>query len=404
MVTQLETLTFERTVQAPASEVFRAFTNSPALQTWLCNRAEVEPRRGGPIYLWWNKGYYASGVYTELEKDKAVAFTWRGANDPAPSEVRVAISAEGVSTTVKLQHGGFGDGPEWESIIKQIRRGWEISLENLQAMLEKGVDLRLLRRPMFGLSGADEINSELATQLGVPVSSGLRLTGLVDGMGAQKAGVQTNDVIVRLGDHEITSFPSIGMALDGYHAGDKVPVVLYRGPEQHTIIVELSGRPVPEVPVSAQAMLEASRKAYATTDAEMDALFAGVTEEEADYRPGPGEWNAKEVLAHLIAVERDVHFWIACMNEDLENLSGFQANQECRVKGIVAAYPTASALTETLKHDEVITLAMIEALPKETAAHKDYFNQLAVWMGSFADHNREHFATIKALVEKARAS
>src|SRR5215217_7184506 len=57
------TLTATRTVDAKSSEVFRAFTNTGALRDWLCNSAQVDLRKGGRIYLWWNEGYHAAGTF-----------------------------------------------------------------------------------------------------------------------------------------------------------------------------------------------------------------------------------------------------------------------------------------------------------------------------------------------------
>src|SRR5438132_9818080 len=183
MATQHETLTFERTVHTSPSEAFHAFTHPTALRDWLCNAAEVDPRAGGCVYLWWNGGYYSAGVFTELRRDENLAFTWRGPEDPAASEVRVGFAPHDGKTTISLTHGGLGSDEGWAEAIKQIRRGWEVGLENLQSLLETGIDLRLARRPMLGISGGGELDAERAARLGVPVTEGLWLDGFIDGMG-----------------------------------------------------------------------------------------------------------------------------------------------------------------------------------------------------------------------------
>ncbi len=40
-------------------------------------------------------------------------------------------------------------------------------------------------------------------------------------------------------------------------------------------------------------------------------MLKGVSEEQAEYRSDPAEWSIKDVLAHLIATEREIHAWIA---------------------------------------------------------------------------------------------
>src|SRR6266480_463829 len=110
---QAQAITAERDIAVAPNEVYRAFTNKIALQDWLCNSADVDPRIGGRIYLWWDKGYHSSGIYTDLERGKTVAFTWRGPGDPEATEVRVSLTPLGEGAThLTLAHTGLGPGDE----------------------------------------------------------------------------------------------------------------------------------------------------------------------------------------------------------------------------------------------------------------------------------------------------
>ena len=66
----------------------------------------------------------------------------------------------------------------------------------------------------------------------------------------------------------------------------------------------LSRRPAPDVPGTPSSLAEATRAIYDELDAELDAIFAGVSELEAARPPAPGHWSAKELIAHLVATER----------------------------------------------------------------------------------------------------
>ena len=55
-----------------------------------------------------------------------------------------------------------------------------------------------------------DFNADIATKLGVPVEYGTRLSDVVDGMGAQKAGLQKNDVIIAIDGHELTIGTTLG--------------------------------------------------------------------------------------------------------------------------------------------------------------------------------------------------
>ena len=76
-----QTFTFEQSIKASPAHIYHAFTNATALREWMCDVSTINPKPGGRLYVSWNSGYYASGEYTTLEKDKQVAFTWNGRNE-----------------------------------------------------------------------------------------------------------------------------------------------------------------------------------------------------------------------------------------------------------------------------------------------------------------------------------
>jgi uncharacterized protein YndB with AHSA1/START domain len=397
VLTQEGTLTARRTVGANSTEVFRAFTNTGALRDWLCNGGQVEPRKGGRVYLWWNNGYYTSGVFTEVKHGETLAFTWQGPGEPA-SEVRVSLTSRDEGTDVEVTH----DGITSSEMAERARRLWEEGLENLQSLVETGDDLRFTRRPMFGLNDADEMTSEIAEKIGVPVTEGLRLNGLVAGMGAEAAGFQKDDVVVAIGDRDVLNYQTFVTAIEPHRAGDRVPVTFYRGPDKRTVEMELSARPKTELPTTVEAMVEGARQMYATLDKELDELLEGVTEEDAEKSSAPGEWSAKMVLAHLIASERDTQVWIAAMTEDFDLEQPYHSNSPERLQAMVSVYSPLPALVEELKRSEAVTVALAASLSEVTAGHKHWFKQLANWLTNLHDHHREHFGEIKRLLESGQ--
>jgi uncharacterized protein YndB with AHSA1/START domain len=395
-VDQRQALTFEQKVQAQPADVYRAFTHTGALRDWLCNAAQVDGRAGGRIYLWWNDGYYTAGTFTQLARDESLAFTWRGPDDAAPSSVRVSLREEKGSTAVTLTHTGEAS--------ERVRRLWEEGLENLASVVERGIDLRFARRPMFGLTGADEVNAEAALRLGLPATEGLRLTGLVEGAGAHAAGLAKDDVVVELGGRPVTGFQSLLEVLQQHQAGDRVPVAFYRGNERRTLTVELSSRPQADLPPTGKGLAERLREMYSVVDAELDDCFRGVSDEQAEYRPAPGGWNAKEIVGHLIAVEQDTQTWVVCLLEDRDVETPFHDNFVERVSSFVAGSPSLAGVIEELKRSEAVTVAIVESLPERVTQHRHAYNQLAVWLTGFESHHREHFAEIRALLEKAKSA
>lgn len=61
--------------------------------------------------------------------------------------------------------------------------------------------------------------------------SGVRVDGVSDGRPAQKAGLQTGDVIVQLGDYHVTSLDNYMEALGKFKKGDATVVKFKRGVE-----------------------------------------------------------------------------------------------------------------------------------------------------------------------------
>ena len=341
-----QSLKFEQYIKASPSQVYYAFTNATALREWLCEVATVMPQLGGRVYLTWHTGYYTCGEYTALEKDKEFAFTWQGRGEPGQTRVCVSLSEQDGGVLVRLAHDGIGDGEEWANTAQEYQAGWKNGLENLASVLETGEDLRFTQRPMLGILGND-FTPEQAKALGVPVTQGLRLGGVVEGLGAQAAGLQADDVIVGMDGHEITTYPSLLNAMQAKRAGDKVEMVFYRGPEKKSVLMELSRRPIPEIPMNIPGLAEKIRQEYARMEAELDEFFEGVSEQQASFKPAPDEWSAKEVLAHLIQSERfQQSFAAELVNGYERQADGFGGNLDAVIQAALSAYPTLAELLD----------------------------------------------------------
>jgi len=397
-----QTLSFSQMVKAPPAEVYRAFTNATALREWLCNIATVAPRAGGRLYLWWNSGYYTSGEFITAEPHEKIAFTWHGRGEPAPTKVQITFTAKDGSTHVAIEHVGIGTGKEWSKSILEIEKGWEKGLENLASVLETGEDLRFVLRPMLGIFFGD-YNADKAKELGVPVNEGIRLEGVVEGMGAQAAGMQKDDVLVNLAGVPTQDYFGLENALQHHRAGDQIEVVLYRGPEKKTLGMELSRRPIPEIPAAAKEFAETVRKRYAELEAELDKFFTGVSEEEASYKPAPDEWSVKENLAHLIQGERGTQSFLADLTSGQERYADdYGDNVHAYVEATVATYPTLKALIQELKRSDAETVEFIARLPAEFVARKGSYWRVAYYLLDSPFHFHEHVAQMTAALDAAR--
>ncbi len=389
------------TINAPIAQVFQSFTSSIALQYWFADFAEIDAREEGRFYVWWNEGYYASGLVTKLEENKKIALTWHGLGEPTPTEVSISLTENKNGTSISIEHKNIGTGEEWKERIEQFKDGWNTALTNLISVLETGYDKRIYDRPLLGVIPEGFVDEKLIEELNLPVDSGCKISDVLPNMGAKAAGLQANDVIYSINGHALKSFSDFRQALSGVVAGDKIEVVFYRGNEKQIVQMELSGRPKPIVPKTAAELAESAADVYKQVDKELDALFVGVSDDEAAKRPAPEEWSAKEVLAHILFSERWIHLAITCHTDNQR--SGGLSNDLGMHAAIANAYPLDELIGE-LKRSEAITIAALKALPDDFVADKRRVTVLANYVDQqgYALHTRSHFSQIKAALEAAK--
>jgi uncharacterized protein YndB with AHSA1/START domain len=391
----MATVSAETFVNAPARLVYRAFTNSTSLREWLCDVATVEKHPKGRMYLWWRGDFYSSGHYLELDENKKIKFRWYSSIDPDPTEVTVSIMEKDGGSLVRMEHE-VPDDPAWSKMAETFRENWVESLENLKSVLETGVDLRIANRPMLGIVPGD-FTEEQALALGVPVRDGLRLDGLVDGMGAQKAGLQRDDVIVEMAGHPIRSdVNSLPTAIAGKKGGDIIEVVFYRGPEKKTINMELSRRPMPDVPFEPAELAKKARELYESALAELEKCFEGFSDEQAMMRPDPKEWSALEIVAHLVQNERFNSTFLTSLIDGYElTTDGFGSNVTAQVEATVKANPSIQLMLEMLRRTVEEVLAYASLISEDFAANRGSYYRFGFGLLQPNFHITAHIQQIK---------
>ena len=398
----MATVTSEVFVQAPLKTAYRAFTNSTSLREWLCDVATVEPHPRGRMYLWWRGDFYSSGHFLELDENKKIKFRWYASIDPAPTEVTVSVTEQDGGTLVRMDHD-VPDDPAWSKMAQTFRENWDDSLENLKSVLETGIDLRIANRPMLGIFPGD-FTEEQATALGVPVRQGLRLDGVVDGMGAQKAGLQRDDVLVEMAGHPIRSDAnSLPTAIAGKKGGDSIEVVLYRGSEKKTINMELSKRPMPDVPSSPAELAQKVRELFEPALAELEECFEGFSDEEAMTRPDPKEWSALEIVAHLVQTERFNSTFLTSLIDGYElTTDGFGSNVTAQVEATVKANPSIRLMLDMLRRTVDEVLIYTELISEDFAANRGSYYRFGFNLLQPNFHINAHMDQIKETLAAAR--
>ncbi len=396
------TVCSEQFIKSTPEKIYYALTHSIALHEWLCDFVTVAPRPGGRMYLWWHGDFYSSGEYISMEDNRSIKFKWLGRFEPAASEVTIVLQPTPDGTLVTLSHT-VPDGEDWNKRAKGFKAQWDFTLPNLASVIETGLDRRTFDRPMLGIN-VNDFNPEIARSLGVPVDQGIRLSDVREGMGAHAAGLQKDDVIVEFNGRAITNdFGSLVVAMQGKKGGDKVEVEYYRGSQKMKVIMELSKRPVPEVFWDPLELSNKVRSRYDVNLKQLRSCFKGFSETEADQEPAPGDWSARQILAHLIQTERGL---IANLDESVGGYERFAddwgGNIPSHLNATVAAYGSVNGLLAELKRLSIEIVAFLAALPASFVERKASYFLFASLVLDYDSHTVSHIDQIKSALVAAR--
>jgi uncharacterized protein YndB with AHSA1/START domain len=364
------TLAFTRSIKAPAAHLYYAFTKRAGWNDWFCEVVEGDAHKFGQVFLVWKVGDSAVLHFTTLKENQQLVFTWYGAQDKHPSEVTVNFKEKGEETEVVVEHRGVTANK-----VERITKLWEGGLDNLKSVFEKGIDLRISARPMFGVMIEDMVTPEMAKDKKFPIDHGMLISETLTGMGAEASGLVGGDLVYEISGVKIEDYHSIEAVLSPRKAGDFVEMHYFRGKEKHIAQIELTLRPLPEIPPTAHDFSEKISDIYKNANAKIDEVIEGVTEEQAEYRPKPGEWHSKEVFSHLIATERDMYTWGASLVQGWESY-GWTDQLPARMKSFQVVYPRILDLRRELENAQQEGVVFVAELPAEFISRKSSYVRL----------------------------
>ncbi|MBO5449517.1 MAG: trypsin-like peptidase domain-containing protein [Ruminococcus sp.] len=107
------------------------------------------------------------------------------------------------------------------------------ALPIIQDLMENGY---VTGRPSLGITGSD-ITSAYSSYYGIP--QGFLVADVTEGGGAEKAGIQTNDIIIAINDTMISSISELNEIKNKCSVGDTVTLTVYRNGKKIDIDVVL---------------------------------------------------------------------------------------------------------------------------------------------------------------------
>jgi uncharacterized protein YndB with AHSA1/START domain len=145
-VTDRKTLRMQRTFQAPAEAVFKAWTSVEVIRRWWhaaldweTAEAEVDLRVGGAVRVVMrdpekDAEYGGGGRYTEVDPPHRLAFTWNWDGDTRQTLIEIDFEEKDGVTTVHFTHRDLWD----DEAVRSHEGGWGRILDNLERTVEAG--------------------------------------------------------------------------------------------------------------------------------------------------------------------------------------------------------------------------------------------------------------------------
>jgi hypothetical protein len=167
--------------------------------------------------------------------------------------------------------------------------------------------------------------------------------------------------------------------------------------------MELSQRPFAQFPLDPAAIAARLEAQSAEIMESLRRALEGVTEAEAEAAPAPGEWSAKEVLAHLIEGEAYTLNWLVELysHAEREFLEEGASIPE-RLHAITATTPSIEALLERYQQAQAEVVYFLRHADK-FKAHNGTLWRLGQALLQFpGQHEKGHIEQIIAAIQAAR--
>jgi putative serine protease PepD len=142
----------------------------------------------------------------------------------------------GINAATASTGGPFGGNTGSISI------GFAIPIDEARAVSQEIIRTGKATHPFLGISGND-ITPQTAQQFGLATRQGALVMEVTPGGPAERAGLRPRDIIVRLGDEQVTSMGDLIGAIRSHRIGQTVPVTYLRDGRQATVRATLQQKP-----------------------------------------------------------------------------------------------------------------------------------------------------------------
>lgn len=389
-------LAVEAQIDVPVSQVYYSFSTRSGWGEWFAEKGFGHVESGSILEMVHETAGKLGIVFRELIPNERVQFALLNLKTLQSSEVEVVLTETEQGTGVSITHSEIED-----EAYERFKDFWQDGLHTLKVMLEDGKDPRIWGRPFLGVTVDDWVTPEIAAEKNLPTDSGMLLSNVIEGKGAEQAGMQGGDILVSVAGTPLVDYESLKGVFAKFRAGDTIDIEYFHGDELKKSDLTLSEYPVPEVPATAHDIAERLEHFYEKVNKVIDQLLEDTLEAQAEFRPAVGEWSAKEVIAHLIASEIDTISWMGSYIAGREEYV-YISNTPARIKSLLVAYPTIEELAARLRQTQQELVALISEVPAEVVSRKSSLIRLAMsYSLNITLHYKDHLNQLKSTLEAA---
>jgi Do/DeqQ family serine protease len=137
----------------------------------------------------------------------------------------------GINTAISSITGGF------------VGYSFAVPSNIVRKVFEDLIEFGNVQKGLLGVSG-NALNTDIADKFEIDDTQGFLIGEVIEGMGAEEAGLKTGDIIKKVDDVVINSFSDLTGYLSTKRPGEKVKLNITRGGENQNLIVNLKKKNV----------------------------------------------------------------------------------------------------------------------------------------------------------------
>ena len=145
------------------------------------------------------------------------------------------MQGEVVGITTAKYSGTSSSGATIEGV------GFAIPIDHVKDLLDDLTTDGKTSSAYLGVSVSD-LNADAAAYMGI-TTGGAYVEEVVDGFCAKKAGVQVKDIIIKLGDYDVSNVSTLTRMLRKFEAGETTTITVYRSGQKLELEITLDERP-----------------------------------------------------------------------------------------------------------------------------------------------------------------